>query len=120
MKFISPKIHGFIDLLLVVFLLASPWYFGFTGAIAIFTYVLAGVHLLLTLVTDYSVGLFKVLPGAVHGAIEFIVGVTLVILAYTAFSDNINGKLYYVVFGTAVLLTWLLTDYTGIHTEANN
>src|ERR1700679_4127352 len=113
MKFISPKIHGFIDLLVVVFLLASPWYFGFTGAIAIFTYVLAGVHLLLTITTDYSVGIFKVLPGAVHGAIEFIVGLTLIILAYTAFGDNVNGKLYYVVFGTAVLLTWLLTDYTG-------
>jgi hypothetical protein len=120
MKFISPKIHGFIDLLVVAFLLASPWYFGFTGGIATFTYALAGVHLLLTMVTDYSVGLFKVLPGAVHGAIEFIVGITLIILAYTAFGDNVNGKLYYVVFGTAVLLTWLLTDYTGIHTEGDN
>ena len=119
MKFISPKIHGFIDLVVVVFLLASPWYFGFTGGIAIFTYVLAAVHLLLTITTDYSVGLFKVLPGAVHGAIEFIVGITLIILAYTAFGDNPTGKLYYVVFGTAVLLTWLLTDYTGFYTEGD-
>jgi hypothetical protein len=118
MKFISPKIHGFIDLLVVVFLLASPWYFGFTGTLAIFTYVLAGVHLLLTILTDYPVGIFKVIPGAVHGAIEFLVGVVLIVLAYTVFNDNITGKLYYVIFGTAVLLTWLVTDYTGIHTEA--
>jgi hypothetical protein len=68
----------------------------------------------------FTIGLFKILPGAVHGAFEFIIGVTLIILAYTAFGDNITGKLYYIVFGTAVLLTWLVTDYTGFYTEANN
>jgi len=113
MKFISPKIHGIIDYLVVVFLLASPTIFGFTGLLATFTYALGGVHLLLTILTAYSAGLIKVIPLALHGLIEFVVGVVLIVLAYTLFKDDVAGKLFYIVFGTVVLLTWLVTDYTG-------
>jgi hypothetical protein len=113
MKFISPKIHGIIDYLVVIFLLASPTIFGFTGLLTTFTYALGIVHLLLTILTNYSVGLIKVIPFTFHGIIEFIVGVALIVIAYTLFNDNAEGKLFYVIFGTVVLLTWLLTDYQG-------
>jgi len=113
MKFISPKVHGIIDYLVVVFLLISPTIFGFTGLLATFTYALGGVHLLLTILTAYSVGLVKVIPLALHGLIEFVVGIVLIVLAYTLFKDDATGKLFYIVFGTVVLLTWLVTDYTG-------
>jgi hypothetical protein len=113
MKFISPKMHGIIDYLVVIFLLASPTIFGFTGLLATFTYALGIVHLLLTILTDYDFGLIKVIPFTFHGTIEFIVGVALIVIAYTLFKDNAVGKLFYVIFGTVVLLTWLLTDYHG-------
>jgi hypothetical protein len=118
MKFINPKIHGIIDYLAVIFLLASPWYFGFTGILATFTYALAAVHLILTLLTDFSLGLVKAIPFQVHGAIELLVGVVLITLAYTVFKNEIIGKLYYVIFGTVILLTWLVTDYKGEVTQA--
>jgi len=88
MKFISPKIHGIIDYLVVVFLLASPTIFGFTGLLATFTYALGGVHLLLTILTAYSAGLIKVIPLALHGLIEFVVGVVLIVLAFILFSER--------------------------------
>ena len=111
MKFISPKVHGIIDYLVVIFLLASPTIFGFTGLLATFTYALAIVHLLLTILTNYNLGLIKVIPFTFHGTIEFIVGVALIVIAYTLFNDNAVGKLFYVIFGTVVLLTWLVTIY---------
>jgi hypothetical protein len=113
MKFISPKIHGIIDYLVVVFLLASPTVFGFTGLLATFTYALGAVHLILTILTAYSAGIVKVIPFPLHGTIEFIVGVVLIVLAYTIFKDEVTGKLFYIIFGTIVLLTWLVTDYKG-------
>jgi hypothetical protein len=119
MKFISPKIHGMIDYFVVALLLVSPFFFGFTGILAIFTYALAIVHLLLTILTDYPLGIFKVIPAAIHAAIELLVGIILIVLAYTFFNDNANGKLFYVIFGTIVLLTWLVTDYKGIKTAAS-
>jgi hypothetical protein len=113
MRFIAPKIHGIIDILVIIFLFGSPTFFGFTGLIATFTYVLGIIHLLLTLLTDYSIGVVKVIPFPVHGIIEFVVGVALIALAYTVFSGDPVGKLYYVIFGTVILLTWLCTDYNN-------
>jgi hypothetical protein len=114
MKFITPKVHGIIDILVVLFLLASPSFFGFTGLLATFTYALVVVHLLLTLTTDYNIGIVKLIPLSIHGAIEFIVGVVLIVLAYTLFKDEDSGKLFYIVFGTVVLLTWLVSDYKKV------
>jgi len=115
MKFISPSVHGFIDYLLVVFLFTSPTSFGFTGFLAGFTYVLGAIHLLLTVSTNYRLGIFKFIPLSVHSGIELMVGVILIVLAYTLFSHNPEGKLFYVIFGTVILLTWLFTDYKGTH-----
>jgi hypothetical protein len=113
MKFISPKVHGIIDFLVVFFLVASPLLFGMNGFVARFTYALALVHLLLTLLTDFSAGLFRVITLRLHGIIELIVGVALIVLGFTLFKDTGTGKIFYIAFGAAVLLTWLFTDYKG-------
>ncbi|MDR3696915.1 hypothetical protein [Mucilaginibacter sp.] len=113
MKFISPKIHGIIDYLMVIVLLCSPAFFGFTGTLAVFTYALGAVHLLLSILTDYPMGAFKAIPVTIHATIEVLVGIILIVLAYTLFGDNPDGKLFYVIFGTVILLTWLVTDYMG-------
>jgi hypothetical protein len=117
MKFISPKIHGIIDLLIVVFLLATPTVFNFTGYLIAFTYALACLQLLLVLLTNYPIGVLKVIPFFLHGSIEFIIGDVLIAFGYTLFKDNIIGKLFYILFGTVVLLTWLCTDYLGMYSK---
>lgn len=111
MRFITPKIHGIIDYLVVVFLFASPTMFEMTGVLATFTYALGAVHLFMSLLTAYSVGIFKVIPFQLHGFIELVVGVGVIVLAYTLFKNDPVGKLYYIVFGTVIMLTWLVTDY---------
>jgi hypothetical protein len=114
MKIISPKVHGIIDYLVVVFLLASPLIFGFTGRVALFTYALAGVHLVLTLLTNYSAGVVKIIPLPVHGLIEFIVGLLLIIMAYCFLTHHPDARHFYMVFGAAILVVFLLTDYRGL------
>ncbi len=116
MKIISPKVHGIIDYLVVVFLLASPLIFGFTGRVALFTYALGGVHLVLTLLTNYSAGVAKIIPLPVHGLIEFIVGLLLIIMAYCFLNNHPDAKHFYTVFGAVILVTFLLTDYRGLQT----
>jgi hypothetical protein len=118
MKFISPKVHGVIDYLVVIFLFASPTFFGFTGILATFTYALGIVHLLLTILTNYPLGIIKVIPVSLHATIELLVGIALIALAYILFSKNADGYLFYVIFGTVVLLTWLVTDYKGVKSQA--
>ncbi len=59
MKIISPKVHGIIDYLVVVFLLASPLIFGFTWRVDLVTYALYVVRLVLKLFTNYTPGFIK-------------------------------------------------------------
>src|ERR1700709_937251 len=99
MKFMSPKVHGIIDILVCVFLLASPIIFGFTGTLAVFTYGLGVAHLILTFLTYFNMGIVKIIPVSIHELIEFIVAVAVIVLAYTAFDNTADGKLFYVIFG---------------------
>jgi hypothetical protein len=112
MKFISPTAHGVIDYLVVVFLLAAPSMFGFTGIISYVTYAIAGVHFLLTILTNFPLGLIKIIPVNVHATIEALAGIICLVLANTLFKGNFEeSTLFYDIFGTVVLLTWLVTDY---------
>ncbi len=111
MKIINSTLHGFIDYLVVLFLWLSPSLFGMEHFTAMFTYGLGAIHLVLTLTTNYKAGLIKLIPLPVHGWIELLVGVALIILAFTLFSADPVGKIFYLVFGAVVLLTALISDY---------
>lgn len=113
MKIISPNLHGIIDYLVVVFLWASPTLFSMSGDVAIFIYALGAVHLTLTLLTDYSAGMFKLIPLQLHGLIELAVGVILIILAYTYFNTDHAAHTFYLAFGIAVLFTAIISDYNN-------
>lgn len=108
---IQPVIHGIIDYLVVVFLLASPKLFGLTGYIGLFTYALAGAYFLFALLTNYNAGLIKLIDFSLHGKIEFLLSEILIILAYTFFNHDQAAKMFYQAFGSALLMIWLLTHY---------
>ncbi len=111
MKF-SSKIHGAIDYLVVIFLLLSPSLFGLKDITATFTYVLAAIHLLLTITKNFEFGLIKIIPFNIHGLIELIVSIVLIGVAF--YLGNIEGELsrnFYLLFAIAVFITWLVTDY---------
>lgn len=112
MKVINSKIHGVIDYLVVLFLIASPTLFNLPEVTAVFTYILAGVHLVLTVLTNFELGLFKTIPFSIHGWIELIVSLALVGVAfYLGDKEGDLSRNFYLGFAIAVFLTWLLTDY---------
>ena len=109
---LNSKIHGAIDYLVVVFLVLSPSLFGLKEYTAFFTYALAAIHFLLTIMTKFELGLIKIIPFKIHGLIELIVSVALIGVAF--YLGNLEGEVsrnFYLSFGIAVFLTWLLTDY---------
>lgn len=112
MRILSPKVHGIIDYLVVVFLWLSPTLFGLTGFTATFIYILGGVHLALTVLTDFQMGLLKVIPLRLHGIIELVVAVFLFVSPWIfGVSDEIVNRNFLMGFGVAVLLVFVLTDY---------
>lgn len=112
MKILNARIHGIIDYLVVIFLLAAPTLFNLPATTALFTYILGGIHLTLTLLTKTDLGLIKVIPFPIHGWIELVVAIALVGVAF--FLGSLEGALaqnFYLAFAGAVFLVWLLTDY---------
>ncbi len=112
MRIISPSVHALIDYLVVVFLIAAPFLFGFSPFVATMTWIIAGIHFLLTILTKFPGGFIKVIPLRIHGLIELIVGIALLFSPWIfGFAENAVDKNFYLAFGGAVLLVWILTDY---------
>lgn len=114
MKLITPRTHGYLDYLTAFVFLAAPKILGFEGLPALLSWILAGVHLLLTLATDFPLGLRPWLPFWIHGWIERIVGPALVIVAYLSnFSAGGPASGFYLFMGLTIIAAGWLTDYAG-------
>lgn len=113
MKILNPRVHGYIDYLAVLYFLAAPSLFGFTGLPATIFYVLAAAHLILTLLTAYPLGVVKVIPFPLHGAIELLAGVALVALPWLLgfANSDVLARNIYVASGAVLFIAWLVTDY---------
>jgi hypothetical protein len=111
MKFIKPKHHAILDYAVVALLLASPSIIPFTQAVAVFTYVLAGIHFTLTISTDFPGGLIKIIPLEVHALIELFVSILLLASVFILSDVSNTDRYYYTTFSCAVFLTWVFTDY---------
>lgn len=114
MKIISSKLHGILDYVVVIFLLASPSLFKMEGNLCSFTYALAAIHFSLTIFTKFESGIIRVIPFPLHGLIEFFVAVALTLVSFW-FNKNGNslGYYYYLYFAIALMLVFILTDFKG-------
>lgn len=114
MKFVNPFVHGIVDYLVVAAFAAAPTLFGFTGMTGNVCYGLAGVHLLVTLLTNMPLGAMKVIPFTVHGWIELAVAPTLAAIPWVmGFNTDPTALYFFSGFGAAVFAAWLCTDYKG-------
>jgi hypothetical protein len=114
MKLLSPKIHGVIDYLSVGGLVLAPSVLGLTGPGATLAYALAGIHLTMTVLTAFPLGLIKLVPLRLHGIVEIVVGISLLVAPWalaTTLDLGGNGRLFYSAFGAVLIAVWFLTDY---------
>ncbi len=112
MKIISSKAHGILDYATAAFLLLAPTLFKMEGNLCTITYILGAVHLTLTVLTDFEVGLVKVIPFRIHGLIEVVVAVGLAALAFWFYNnDNAFGFYFYMALAVVIMIVFILTDF---------
>lgn len=117
MKFLSPRVHGYLDYLVVALFLVAPTIFGFTGVAAALCYIIAIFQGLMSLLTAYPLGVAKVIPFTVHGAIEAVAAVFLFVSPWLFnFSYITVERNYYIATGVALAVVWLFTDYRAAQT----
>jgi len=112
LKILSPRGHGYIDYLVVIGFFSGPRVFELEGSAATASYALAAIHLAVTVLTDFPLGLVRAIPFPLHGILEFFVSIVLFALPWIlGFSGVESARLFYLGAGAAVLLAFLITDY---------
>ena len=79
MRFIPTRIHGFLDYLVGLLLIAAPWVFGFArgGAETWIPVILGAGALVYSLFTNYELGVVKRLPMPTHLTLDLLSGLLL-------------------------------------------
>jgi hypothetical protein len=112
MKFLSPRIHGYLDYVVVAALLLAPSIFGFSGGPAALCYVLAVAQLGMSLFTAYPLGPVKLIPFTLHGGIEAATSVLLLVAPWLfRFHGDIAARNFFLASAVVLGAVWLITDY---------
>ncbi len=113
MKILNASIHGILDYATVIAFASAPTLRGFSGAAAMLSYLLACVHLAMTVLTDMPLGLVKIIPMRLHALVEMLVGPTLIAAAILAPSLVMGAQGFFVASGIAICAVWFLSDYAS-------
>ncbi len=110
MKFLTPRIHGYLDYLTVLIFFLAPLLLGLEGLSAGISYALAVIHLLMTVLTDFSLGFAKMIPFKKHGWVETVVGPIVLLLPFIVGLYE-TARTFYIAMGAIIIIVSLLTDY---------
>ncbi len=104
-RFITRKIHAFLDYPVAFLLLSLPFLLGLgdSNPLAFWVSVVTGAAaLVLTILTDHETGIIRVLPFSFHVAVDFMVGLTFVAVPFILGFSGLDAW-YYWLNGGAVL-----------------
>lgn len=107
---LSPRAHGILDYVTVAVFALAPSLLGLVGLAATLSYALAGIHLAMTLLTAFPLGVARVVPFRLHGMVELAVGVVLVALGFLLFEGV--DRMFFAAMGVVILAVWAATAYT--------
>ncbi len=114
MKIIPPSVHRALDLVTVAIFALAPIFLRLSGPPAILSYALAAIHLLLTLATKFPDIGKRPVSLKLHGMVELIVGVVLLVLPWIVGWVG-TARVYYSAMGVIILVVWALSKYEHVH-----
>ncbi len=108
-RFVTRKVHAFIDYPVAFSLIATPFVIGLNNPIALWLSVGTGIAaLLLTLLTDHETGVIRVLPYSFHLTVDRLVGVTFLAAPFVLGFAGIDAVYYWVNAAAVIAATFLL------------
>ena len=110
LKFLNDRMHGILDYGVVIIFALAPTLLGIGGTAAWLCYALAAIHLAMTFFTDMPLGVVKIVPIKLHGTVELIVGLALIVAAWTI-SDLQSGQLFFTLMGAIIFFVWVSSNY---------
>ena len=112
MRHIGAWSHGIIDYVIFILLITGPSVSGFAGRQATLAYLLGALLFILTIFTRFPLGVVKVVSFHMHGAVELVLALLLLILPWLAnFSRGVHSRNFYVAMAILMLIVWAMTDF---------
>lgn len=105
MKFVTKKIHAYLDYPVAVALMSLPFILGLgsSNTLALYLSIATGAAaFILTLLTDHHLGVYRIIPYKGHLIVDALVGIVFVIAPFL-FSFKGIDYYYYLINGLAVL-----------------
>jgi hypothetical protein len=109
---IGPRLHGWLDDVVVVVYLVGAWLLGLGGGALAIALGGAGVHFVLTRLTNYPQGTFKLIPFRVHAFIELGEGLAVLAATLAVGSDlPLAQRAFLFGIGASQLGAFAFSDY---------
>jgi hypothetical protein len=108
---IPPRLHGWLDDLVVLTYIAGALLLHLSGLALVVALFGAGVHFVLTRLTDYPQGTWKLIPFRVHAFIEL--GEGIVVLGAALLLLGGLPRLFLVLMGLSQFVAFGFSDYGG-------
>lgn len=92
MRFLPTRIHGMMDYLIGLLLIAAPWVLGFAngGAEQWVPVILGAGVILYSLITDYELSIARIIPMPVHLGLDVMGGALLAVSPWLfGFSETV-------------------------------
>lgn len=105
MKFVTKRIHAYLDYPVAVALMSLPFILGLgsSNTLALYLSVVTGVAaFILTLLTDHHLGVYRIIPYKGHLIVDALVGIVFVTILFL-FSFKGIDFYYYLINGLTVL-----------------
>lgn len=119
MRFISTKTHGYLDYMMAVLLIASPWLFGFyRGGWESWLPIILGIGTIIySLLTDYELAATRKISMKTHLTLDFMAGALLAVSPWLfGFSDHVY--LPHLILGIAEIGASVMTKTTPATDQA--
>lgn len=116
MKIITTRVHGILDYMLGILLLAMPTILGLDHSVAesIIFYVIGTMALIQSLMTDYELSAVKIIPMRIHLMVDCMSGILLAGSPWLfGFADRIY--LPHLILGLLEIGAVLMTETRGRH-----
>lgn len=107
---LRPTVHRQLDFVTVVAFAVAPFVLSLSGPAAWLAWALAAVHLLMTLATAFPGGPARPVPLPLHGGVELVVGIALLILPL-AVGWSGAARWFYMGAGAVILVVRLASTY---------
>ncbi len=110
MRLIPAALHRMLDFVTVAAFALAPSILDLTRVAATLAYVLAVIHLAMTLLTRFSPADRGLVSLGLHGAVESIVGVALVALPWLMKWQG-TSRISCMAAGGVILVVWVFSRY---------